>query len=256
MSLWRDRVIELLLPVQVAAMNFNKSSDKDDASRPHTAASKRSFARSMAASRPKTRPTVDRSEELKAETQNETKDLENFEKNIVRSRDSLPATPEDNTEPPSDAAPRHLRSPLTIGYPNLQTLILEGNHISTPDIFDTLGALPKCVHLKFILVRLLTQFSLVTLNLNNNHIQSLNYFLAHGLSPKRALAEDPASLQKYSGFQNLEELAIKNNQIAAMENIIGLICLPALKRVHLGGNPVVTNVNFRSLAASNGKSHM
>ncbi len=94
----------------------------------------------------------------------------------------------------------------------------------------------------------------MNLNLNNNHIQSLNYFLPHGDSPEKVLADNPSQLTKYSGFKNLEELSIKNNQIAAMENIVGLICLPILKRVYLGGNPVISKVNFRALAKSNGMS--
>lgn len=51
-----------------------------------------------------------------------------------------------------------------------------------------------------------------------------------------ALVEAP---KKYMGFPNLEELKISDNLISSVPDLMGLVCLPALSRVFLNGNPVM-----------------
>ena len=53
------------------------------------------------------------------------------------------------------------------------------------------------------------------------------------------LTREPKDVIKYDGFKKLEELFMQNNKIHQIPELVGLVCLPCLKRVFISGNPVV-----------------
>ncbi len=66
-------------------------------------------------------------------------------------------------------------------------------------------------------------------------------------------------VQKYDGFLKLSTLNLAHNSIDSMENLLGVIFIPALKNVYLQGNPVMDGCvpkhlqSKRRLAAKIGK---
>ena len=118
MEKWKDYVIERLLPKQAAALESALMSldMKKDSNSQDVFASKRSFVSVISETRSKSRLSV-------------FDDQQGLE-----SRASSPIRRAFNYVP-------------KVGFPELQTLILEGNNISSSDIFDVLGALPNLVYL-------------------------------------------------------------------------------------------------------------
>lgn len=190
---WKDYVIERLLPRQVAAMETGLDQSQD------VNASRRSFKSTVSVSRSKSRLSLtdDQREEIKRSE---------IRMSLVAKR--LAAT---------GYIPKS-------GFPELQTLILEGNNISSSDIFETLGTLPN----------------LVNLNMNHNMLMSLNALIPNNYNgPVDVLNDNPTNISKFNGFFKLEELSLKFNRIPHLDDLIGLLCLTSIKNVYLEGNSVL-----------------
>ena len=80
------------------------------------------------------------------------------------------------------------------------------------------------------------------MNLNDNKISNLDYFITPNYRDAafdEILAQNPSSLEKFEGFEFLEELHLSKNIIDSLDHLLGLVFLPNLKRVYLEGNPVM-----------------
>jgi len=206
MHKWKDYVIERLLPKQVAAMEAslpaletNKEKENNTLLSQDVLASKRSFKSTVSLSRSRSRISLldDQREEIKRRSE-------------IR----------------ISSVTKRLREGFTpkTGFPELQTLILEGNNIYSSDIFDTLGALPN----------------LVNLNMNHNMIIALNALIPKNYNGATdVLNDNPKTITRYDGFHKLEELSLKFNRIPQLDSLVGLLCLPKIKNVYLEGNSVL-----------------
>jgi Leucine-rich repeat (LRR) protein len=203
MHKWKDFVIERLIPTQVAAMEASLAAT--ETKKENTALlsqdvqpSRRSFKSTVTISRSRSRLSL---------TDDQKEEIRRSDSRIssVAKRLSFGFTPK-------------------TGFPELQTLILEGNNISSSDIFDTLGSLPN----------------LVNLNMNHNMIMALNALIPNNYNGAAdVLNDNPKNITKYDGFFKLEELSLKFNRIPQLENLVGLLCLPKIKNVYLEGNSVL-----------------
>lgn len=192
MQKWKDYVIERLLPKQVAALEATIGLSQD------VHASKRSFKSTVSISRSKSRISL--TEDQREEMRRSESRISSVSKRLAGS--FTPAS----------------------GFPELQTLVLEGNNISSSDVFDILGVLPN----------------LVNLNMNHNMLMALNALIPNNYNgPADVLNDNPKKITKYSGFLKLEELSLKFNRIPQLDNLIGLLCLPKIKNVYLEGNSVL-----------------
>lgn len=132
MSNYKDNVIELLLPKQVAQLDAGmQASESRNSTRPLTSS---------------TKPTGDVTENLRrsfVKTVSQAR-LDTARSSVVSPRKSTASRGEgfDRESRPSTTS-RSIRSrTLHVGYPSLTTLILEGNKIQSPEIFGILGSLP------------------------------------------------------------------------------------------------------------------
>ena len=212
MQKWKDYVIERLLPRQVAALDessfaIESKPESNGFLSQDVHGSKRSFKSTVSISRSKSRLSV---------TADQREDFKIAESRL------------------SSGVQRLANFIAKTGFPELQTLVLEGNNISSSDIFDTLGALPN----------------LINLNLNQNMLMALNALIPKGYNgPTDVLNDDPKNLIKYNGFFKLEELSLKFNKIPQMDNLMGLLCLPKIKNVYLEGNSVLKYCSYSKAAA-------
>jgi Leucine-rich repeat (LRR) protein len=123
MTKWRDRVIEFLLPDQVAELDaVNGSFD---------------------------RPPSAMSERYNRETPRELVSMRSFSRSMSKPGSARPDMATRNTNR-SEANHRsqspiekRLKSPLTVGFPCLRKLVLEGNKLRSFDVFHILGNLKQ-----------------------------------------------------------------------------------------------------------------
>ncbi|KAL2917622.1 hypothetical protein HK105_202908 [Polyrhizophydium stewartii] len=54
--------------------------------------------------------------------------------------------------------------------------------------------------------------------------------------PSKLLSIDPNVLPKFAGFERLEELHLIHNRITTLDDLVGAVCLPRLRRLFLEGN--------------------
>ena len=143
MANWKDHVIEMLLPAHVAALDADGMGVSESRStwRPITAgsmsynqqapselASKRSFVKTISASRLQT-PGSARGSRCPST------------RNSVAARSPILDLNQDRSRL-STAESRIRKMNLKVGFPELQTLVLENNRISNPEIFEILAVLP------------------------------------------------------------------------------------------------------------------
>nr|KAJ3411553.1 hypothetical protein HK105_002605 [Polyrhizophydium stewartii] len=110
----------------------------------------------------------------------------------------------------------------------LEALVLENNKLGSTG----------SAHFWFILLRVL--------NLNSNAIRTLCPLIPAYLDesqqqrqPSELLSIDPNVLPKFAGFERLEELHLIRNRITTLDDLVGAVCLPRLRRLFLEGNLVM-----------------
>ncbi|KAJ3175720.1 X-ray radiation resistance-associated protein 1 [Irineochytrium annulatum] len=62
---------------------------------------------------------------------------------------------------------------------------------------------------------------------------------AAAAEPSFGLNNIPTVVRKYPGFKLLEELNVSKNLVSTPAGLMGLVWLPSLRKLHLGGNPIV-----------------
>ena len=118
-------------------------------------------------------------------------------------------------------------------FEDLETLMLNDNHLTSPGVFQALAGLP----------------ALAMLDLNNNKIEFVPHLVP---SAAESAAYDVHAVQP---FQMLQMLSLAENSIAKADDIITVANWENLQALHLWGNPLSTQRSSlpRSLAKELGK---
>jgi hypothetical protein len=114
------------------------------------------------------------------------------------------------------------------GFLALETLVLDSNPlgIETQNFWRVLGRMPN----------------LKNLNVNRTMIQSLRPLITESWNLKTGdeiLLNITETIPKYKGFFKLENLHATHNLMKTLDDIIGFLFLPCIKKIYLEGNPVM-----------------
>ncbi|KAJ3271183.1 hypothetical protein HDV01_006972 [Terramyces sp. JEL0728] len=202
---WRDNVIELILPLQVAAMDFDFESN-----------AKSTDVHSD-------RPPYEESH--KGVTPVPNFKIESYEQSDAVASE-VNSSLSDQMEEKTQGS--FYDAKLT-GYQTLHTLILDKNPLGNsadPQLWNVLGLLP----------------SIQKLSLNYAHIKSLRPIIPDSLLSKTGpeiILMHADILPKSKLFLSLTDLYLTHNLINDFDCLVGFICLSKLKRIYLEGNPVM-----------------
>ncbi|KAJ1558312.1 X-ray radiation resistance-associated protein 1 [Nowakowskiella sp. JEL0078] len=223
-SNWKERVIELLLPEQVAEIDRMRNT-KSPAM--------------VALLRKKMLESVTNSRVMSAQSRTGgdiklSRPVSSISGKIVEASNilnyNINSQQQDNIEKFSQIPKNFITTIL--GFPVLEHLVLEKNNFTDHTVFEILGRLPR-----------LEDFWLKTLNLNRNRIKSLDCFASETSSDCTPVPgiQTPKNItqQKYDGFWMLEELRLTHNHIDTPAGLMGAVWLPKLARIYLEGNPIM-----------------
>jgi Leucine-rich repeat (LRR) protein len=138
---------------------------------------------------------------------------------------------------------------LNLGFKALETLILNDNPLGMafPSTFwGILSPLPQYCLL----------ISLKRLYLNHVSLKSFKPLVSRITMDLNleSLHLDQNDIPKLDGFHKLQVLHVTNNLIAEVEDLLGFIHLPALSKIYLEANPVMTKILPRHLQPKRKKS--
>ncbi|KAJ3119313.1 hypothetical protein HK098_005596 [Nowakowskiella sp. JEL0407] len=205
---WRERVIEYLMPEEVAKLDIKGDQIRE----------KIGNLRESRANSGRQNVNLGESNEENGIVPDNEIVSENEEKT---DGNQLQEQQTDDLQGESLMRDQHVTLPFQIGFPKLKHLILEKNNFSDYTAFEIVRHLP-CLEI---------------LNLNHNKIASLE-FLAPTLSTPNA---ENVTTTSSDGFEKLEELAIAYNKISTPAGLMGCAYLPKLARIFVAGNPIMKN---------------
>lgn len=239
---WRDKVIELLLPTEVALLDAKYADSKDGQPTQnvrHTPGGRSLYnyldskhgsrkASNRTTPHPGAKNVIEPSADAPVDVKKEDDDQQTASESTS---DESKSVEQEQHHDDANVIPAPVPN---VGFKLLDTLVLEGNHFGSSGN-DTFW---------FILSQLP---SLRSLNLNRNHIQTLLPLIPATAYPENATEKDPIHLLsvnpqilvKYQGFQSLNDLYLTHNKLANLRDILGLLCLPKVSRVFLEGNKVM-----------------
>ncbi|KAI8848794.1 hypothetical protein BC829DRAFT_473664 [Chytridium lagenaria] len=114
---------------------------------------------------------------------------------------------------------------MVVAFERLENMNLENNWLESAESMFVLGTLP----------------SLRILNISSNRFRTFEFLAPPPIStsaPSTPRTPLPGE-DKYDGFKKLEELNISNNFVDTPAGLMGIVWLPALRRVMIDGNPIV-----------------
>ncbi|KAI8892224.1 hypothetical protein BC833DRAFT_612361 [Globomyces pollinis-pini] len=202
MTHWRDSVIELILPAQVAALDFQNMP---------LHAEPKMFVSNEDPLRPQTAPII------KLNQTNEQSSL------------SKPQTAQ-SEDIQYDGIDDDLLTRM-IGFNSLEVLVLENNLLGAEidsKMWRVLSQLPS--------LRILNLKNNKIKSLRRLFAKGLTK-----KSSEELLSMNKSTIPKFAGFYKLTELNVAQNGIVDLDHLLSIICLTKLQRVYVEGNPVMIN---------------
>ncbi|KAJ3256406.1 hypothetical protein HK103_005535 [Boothiomyces macroporosus] len=200
---WRDNVIELILPLQVAAMDFDFESNA--------------------------KSTEVHSEKFRFDDVHKDSTLPDFKLDLYETSGVSNSIMNSNVSDNLEAHGSLYEIPKTIGFQALHTLILDKNPLGNspdPQFWKVLGSL-TCIQ---------------KLSLNYAHIKSIRPVIPDILLSKSGpeiMFMHPDILPKSELFLSLTDLYLTHNLIDDFDCLVGFICLRKIERIFLEGNPIM-----------------